>query len=272
MRHLAILLLGWANLASAEPLLVENGRLFIQATINGAATEALLDSGAEASLVDPTLAAEAKLPEGQPITMKGSGGSTAARFVEGVPIKALGLEVQGEGIVVMDMTDLSRRLIKRPTRAIVGRELFDAARLRIDLAGGAIAVADRAQPPPGTKLPLTGHAGIESVPIKVNGVAAQAEFDLGNGSDPMISRSMVRKLGLKVSGKKAGGGIGGEVQRDVVTIPMLEVAGKHFHNVTAAIDDQPNANDMNIGTSILRNYIITTDFKGRAVWLALQGK
>ena len=47
----------------------------------------------------------------------------------------------------------------------------------------------------------------------------------------------------------------------------LEVAGKRFHNVIAAIDDQPSHNDMNVGTSILKNFTITTDFAGRTVWL-----
>ena len=264
---MALVLLACAGVASAEPLIVHNGRLFIAAKVNGLATEALLDSGAEASMVDPTLAAEAKLPEGQAITIKGSGGSTAARFVEGVPVEALGLKLQGEGIVIMDMADLSQRLIKRSTRAIVGRELFDAARLRIDLADGVIDVADRALTPVGRKVPLQAHAGIESIPVTVNGVAAQAEFDLGNGSEPMISRAMAGKLRVKVIGKKAGGGIGGEVQRDVVQLETLELAGARFRNITATVDDQPSANDMNIGTSILKNYLITTDFEQRAVWL-----
>lgn len=262
-----LLLLACAGPAAAEPLLVHEGRLFIQAKVNGVATEALLDSGAEASLIDPGLAAEAGLPEGQAITIKGSAGSAAAQFVEGVPIEALGLRVQGEGVVVMDLANLSRRLIKRPTRAIVGRELFDAARLRIDLSGGTIEAPDPAQAPPGRKLALTAHAGIESVPVTVNGVDAQAEFDLGNGSEPMISRGFARRLGLKAGGRKAGGGIGGEIQRDVVMIDRLDLAGKSFRNVTATVDDQPNANAMNIGTSILRHFLITSDFKQRAVWL-----
>lgn len=272
MKMLAFLFLACAGMASAESLVVHNGRLFIPANINGVTTEALLDSGAEASLIDPKLAAEAKLPEGQVITIRGSGGATSAHFVEGVPIEALGLKVQGEGIVVMDMTDISQRLIKRPTRAIVGRELFDAARLRIDLAGGTIDVVDRTSTPPGEKLALTGHAGIESVPIAINGAAAQAEFDLGNGSEPMISRAQVTKLGLKVTGQKAGGGIGGEIQRDLVIIPRLTLAGRTFTDVTAAVDDQPSTNDMNIGTSILRNFLVTTDFNHRAVWLQALSK
>ena len=266
-RFVGLLLFICASPALAETLLVDNGRLFISAKVNGVETEALLDSGAEASLIDAKLAAEARLPEGQAITIKGSGGSAAARFIEGVAIEALGLKVQGEGVVVMDMTDLSQRLIKRPTRAIVGRELFDAARLRIDLAGGAIDVVDRGLPPPGTKLELTAHAGIESLPVLVNGIPAQAEFDLGNGSEPLVSRAFASRLGLKIGGKKVGGGIGGEIQRDLVEIARLEVAGKQFRNIIAAIDDQPSANDMNIGTSILRHFLVTADFKERAVWL-----
>jgi hypothetical protein len=268
---LFLLLIG-SGRALAEPLLVHEGRLFIAAKVNGVATEALLDSGAEASLIDPKLAAEAQLPEGQAVSIKGSGGSATARFVSGVPIEALGVKVHGEGIVVMDLTDLSQRLIKRPTRAIVGRELFDAARLRIDLDGGTIDVASRSQEPVGKKLALTAHAGIESVPVTVNGLAAQAEFDLGNGSEPLVSRAFATRLGLKVKGKKAGGGIGGEVQRDVVEIARLEVAGTPFRDITATIDDQPGANDLNVGTSILRNFLVTADFKQRAVWLDPVGR
>ena len=96
---------------------------------------------------------------------------------------------------------------------------------------------------------------------------AQAEFDLGNGSDVMVSRAFAQKAGLKVTGQKSGGGIGGEIVRDTTVLPTLTVAGVVFRDVAATVDDQSNANDLNIGTSILRNFRITTDFKQRAVWL-----
>ena len=258
--------------ASAEPLQVYNGRLFITAKVNDVATEALLDSGAEASIFDPTLAAKAKFAAGTPQVMKGSSGSQAAHIVEGVTIRALGVEIHPEAVVVMDMSDLSGRLIKRPTQAIVGRELFDSARLQIDLKGGHISAVSKSRTPRGAKLPLTPHAGIEAIPVKANGVAAQAEFDLGNGSDVMISRDLVKKLGLKILGKRTGGGIGGAIERDYVLLPTLEVAGRRFRNLHANIDDQPSHNDMNVGTSILKNFLITTDFKDRTVWLAPVGR
>jgi hypothetical protein len=269
---LAIALMVTAAAAEAEPLKFYNGRLFISATINRVSTEALLDSGAEATLVDPVLAAKAKLPEGKAQVIKGSGGAAHAHIVEGVTVGALGMELHPDAVVVLDMTDLSKRLIKRPTHAIVGRELFDSARLAINISAGEISTVSRDAEPRGEKLPLTGHAGIEGIPVKANGALAQAEFDLGNGSDVLISREMVKKLGLKIIGKKSGGGIGGALSRDVVRLNSLEVAGKTFHNVTATIDDQPSHNDLNVGTEILKNFAITTDFKDRAVWLQPLGE
>ena len=260
-------LLVLATVARAETLLVHNGRLFVPATIAGIETEALLDSGAEATLIDPTLARRANLPEGEAITIKGSGGEEPARVVPNVPVGALGLTLHPEAVVVLDMTDLSSRLIKRPTQAILGRELFDAARLRIDIRGGTITIAGADAVPPGRKLSLTAHAGIESILVMVNGVNASAEFDLGNGSGVLVSRAMAKKLGLTITGRTSGGGIGGEVERDTVRLDRLDVAGAVFRDVSASIDDQPSANDLNVGTSILRNFLITTDFRQRAVWL-----
>jgi predicted aspartyl protease len=265
---IAASLLAAAGAAAAEPLKFYNGRLFVPATVNGVDTEALLDSGAEGTIVDPALAAKARFAAGTPQVIKGSAGSEQARIVEGVTLNALGVELHPEAVVVLDLSDLSNRLIKRPTQAIVGRELFDAARLRIDINGGTISGIDKGATPPGQKLPLTAHAGIEGIPIRANGIAALAEFDLGNGSDVMISRDLVKKLHLRVLGRKAGGGIGGSIQRDYVRLGTLEIAGRKFRDVTANIDDQPNHNDMNVGTSVLKNFLITTDFKDRAVWLA----
>jgi hypothetical protein len=265
-------LLAFAGCAPAEPLHIYNGRLFITAKVNGVATEALLDSGAEGSIFDPILAAKARFAEGTPQVLKGSAGSEQARIVEGVTLGALGVEIHPDAVVVLDLKNLSERLIKRPTHAIIGRELFDSTRLQIDLAGGRISAVGKTKAPRGAKLALSAHAGLEAIPVKANGVAAEAEFDLGNGSDVMISRDLVKKLGLQILGKKAGGGIGGAIERDYVLLPTLEVAGRQFHNIHANIDDQPSHNDMNVGTSILKNFLITTDFKDRTVWLAPVGR
>ena len=272
MKWLGPALLLLSATARSEPLDVHNGRLFISARIAGVPTEALLDSGAEATLIDPVFAQGAKLPQGQPLTMKGSGGEAAAHLVPGITVEALGLTLHPEAVVVTDLQEISARLLKRPTQVVVGREIFDSARLRIDIRAGKIDLVDPREVPEGKRLALTPHAGIESIPVLVNGARANAEFDLGNGSDVMISRAIVRRLRLKIVGRKSGGGIGGEINRDTIVLKTLNVAGKRFRNVPASIDDQPGANDLNVGTSILKNFLITTDFSQRAVWLEPIGR
>lgn len=268
MRLLAGLALGGLAVpAAAEPLIYDNGRIFIQAAIKGVSTEALLDSGAEASLVDPALARRAGLPPGVEIEVKGSGGAEKARFVYGPHIVAGGIDLGEQELVILDLGELSKRLIKRPTQMILGRQLFDSARLRIDILGGTWDVLKPEDKVSGTALKLEKHAGIEAAPVTVNGVAALADFDLGNGSKVMISKVMADKLGLKPHGQETGGGIGGQLVRDLVMIDRLEVAGKTFRNVEAGIDALENAGDLNIGTSILQHFIISTDFSGRTVYL-----
>ena len=268
---LALPLLLAGSAAWSESLVFDNGRVFVAAEVNGVATEALLDSGAEASLVDDDFAKLAKLPAGQRVTIRGSGGEQQATIVPGVSLSAFGLTVQPEAVVVMDLGELSERLIRRPTNVVLGREIFDARRLRIDIRGGTVTVVSRKEAPPGVALALTDHAGIESIPVSANGLPASAEFDLGNGSGVLISRALANRLGLKVVGQKRGGGIGRELLRDVVRIDRLEVAGITFSEVEAEIDDQTSANDLNIGTLILKNFLITTDFEQRRIWLAQTG-
>lgn len=263
----ALTLLVSALPAAAEPLIYDNGRLFISAKLDDTPTEALLDSGAEGSLIDPALAKRAKLNPGVEIEIMGSGGTDKGRFVYGPHIHAGGIDLGEQELVILDLGELSMRLIKRPTEMILGRALFDAARLRIDILGGTWDVLKPADQPAGTALKLEKHAGIEVVPATVNGVAALADFDLGNGSRVMISKAMADKLGLKPIGREKGGGIGGELTRDLVRIETLEFAGQTFRDLEAGVDTLGNAGDLNIGTAILKHFIITTDYPGRTVYL-----
>lgn len=255
-----------ATVVTAEPLIVDNGRLFITARINGVETEALLDSGAEASLIDPTLASQAQFGPGKKVMLKGSGGEQEIELVSNVRIEALGQTIAAADVAVLDLTDLSTRLLKRPTRAIVGREVFDAAPIRIDLAKSDVRALGKEEAPSGARLPLTEHNGIESVPVTVGTTSAQAVLDFGNGGPVLVGKELAAQLGLKPVGKLKGGGIGGEIERDLVILPELTVAGRTFRDVQATVDATSSRADLNIGTSILKHFVVTADFKGRAAW------
>jgi hypothetical protein len=193
------------------------------------------------------------------------------QFAKGVNLEAAGVKLTDMTVALLDMTDLSKRLVGSELRIVLGRELFDAARLQINIAGGTIRQVDSAVEPDGTRLPLTSHRGIESLPCKVEGTETEADIDLGNGSDVLIGKAFAEKHGLlkpeRIIERKAGGGIGGAVVRDIVMLSSLEVAGEKFENVRAAIDPQDSAGEVNIGTSILQRFVLVIDFSGHAVWL-----
>jgi hypothetical protein len=104
-----------------------------------------------------------------------------------------------------------------------------------------------------------------------SGNQVRATFDLGNGSGVLIGSALAIRMKLLSDGRKVdiehGGGLGGETARQVVTLRTIEVAGRRFSDVSAAIDSQPSASDVNIGVGLLRHFHITTDFANHAVWL-----
>jgi len=256
--------------ALGSELELRDNRVYIPVTINGTTTEALLDSAAEMTFVDTRLAEEIGLkPEGVE-TAKGSGGSTQVRFAKNVNVSAAGIRLDGMTVALLDMTELSKKVVNTELGMILGREFFDSARVRIDVEGRSIEKLDMVHEPEGVKLPLTSARGIEHFPANVEGVDVGADIDLGNGSEVLIGRRFAEKIGLLAPGRvverKTGGGIGGTLERDIVVLKDITIAGVKFESVRAAIDPQPTAGDVNVGTSILRHFVLVIDFASHAVW------
>lgn len=256
------------------PLSLTTGsRLMIDARVNGHAVSALLDSAAETSFLDREFAQTLNLKGGEAVAGQGSGqASFEATLVNGVTLEALGLSLADQTVAVADLGDVGRRLLKHRLDLILGREIFDAARLAIDIEGRTIAVVPREREPRGVRLELVSEHDVETVPVRVEASAPlRATFDLGNGSQILVSKSLAERMKLLTDGRRvrteSGGGLGGEAARQVVTLAYLEVAGRRFTAVEAAVDPQPSASDLNIGVSVLRHFRITTDFAQHAVWL-----
>ena len=254
--------------------LTRGSRLMIDAKVNGRPVRALLDSAAEATLVDRGFAQALKLHGGTTVSGQGSGqASFDADLINGVTLEALGLSLSDQTVAVTDLKDVGRRLLGRQIDVILGREIFDAARLAIDIEGHRIAVVPRETVPRGVRLELITEHGVETVPVSVeSGAPVRATFDLGNGSQVLIGSAFAGRAGLLTDGRRLatrrGGGLGGEAIRKLIVLRSLEIAGRRFADVSAAIDPQSSASDVNIGVAILRHFWITTDFANHAVWLA----
>ena len=251
---------------------VRQNRLFLNARVNGRPVQALLDSAAETSFIDTKFARSIGIAGGETVGARGSGGDTDVQLAKGVKVDALGLHLGPLTVAVLDLSDVGRRLLNGPLAFVLGRELFDAARLYIDIERAEIRTMPASAVPSGAKLALSEERGLETVPAAIEGHApVGAAFDLGNGGDVLIGADYAKTLGLLSDGRpiveKKGGGIGGERLRQTLTLKSLELAGRRFTNVSAAIDATGSATKLNIGVPILRKFEIVTDFAGHAVWL-----
>jgi predicted aspartyl protease len=272
-----VLLLTVTAAAAAEfefPLSLTRGsRLLVSATINGHPVEAILDSAAEATLVSREFARELKLKGSSNASGQGSGkDSFQAAMVNGVTLKVFGVSIPNQTVAVVDLNDVGKRLLGRKLDIILGREIFDVARLGIDIDGRRVKVLQPSQTPVGVALKFATEHGVETIPVRVEaGDEVRATFDLGNGGDVLIGMSLAKRMHLLDDGRsvatRSGGGLGGAKMRQIIKLRSLEVAGQTFTDLDAAIDDQPSASDVNVGVSILRRFFITTDFSNHTVWL-----
>ncbi|MFO1425969.1 MAG: pepsin/retropepsin-like aspartic protease family protein [Steroidobacteraceae bacterium] len=248
-------------------------RLFIAASVNGHAVEALLDSAAEITLVDRSFAQRIGLGGGESVTGRGSGQSTfEAQLIPGVTLVGLGLTLTGQTVATADLGDVGRRLLGRQLEVILGRELFDAARLEIDIGRRRIRVLDAAATPRGLRFELVSEHGVETLPAAIEGRApVRATLDFGNGSKVLVSRRYAAAAGLLTDGRRVrterGGGLGGETERASFVLRSLEIGGLRLRNVAAAIDPNDSASDLNVGVAVLRRFVVTTDYAGHAAWL-----
>ncbi|PKP81059.1 MAG: hypothetical protein CVT79_12330 [Alphaproteobacteria bacterium HGW-Alphaproteobacteria-18] len=258
--------------AAAPGLRVEGNRIFLVARVQGVATEALLDSGAEMTLVDAGFAAGAGLLAFGEEEVKGTGaGTESVQFAQGVTLEAAGKSLPGQMVAILDLTDISERVVGHPLTVILGRELFDAGIYALDVDAGRFEEVAPDAVPTSDPLPLSEANGIKQIGISVNGIPVQADFDLGNGSEVLLSQDFADRAGLlapgTVLGTKQGGGIGGPVERTLVRVETLEVGGLVFRDITAAVSPQADGGAANIGVSVLRNFNLVIDFAGNRVWL-----
>lgn len=246
-------------------------RLFVSARINGQAVDGLLDSAAEVSLVSPAFAGRLKLGAGEAALARGSGKETTeATLVDHVRIEAAGVSVPDATVAVIDLSDISKRLIGVPVEAVIGREIFDQARLLVDIRNGAIRALAADERPKGRAMPLVERRGIMLMPAQIEGRAlVEAEFDLGNGTRTILSGRYAKAAGLldgRPTTDGSGGGLGGAKTRKRIVLKSLTVAGATFRDIEADIDEEAD-HDANLGVELLQHFRIVTDFAGKRIWL-----
>ncbi|MDQ0462281.1 hypothetical protein QO010_000029 [Caulobacter ginsengisoli] len=255
-------------------------RIYIPASVNGVETHVLLDSGAEATVLDKTWAAANGIKPTGSVTAVGTGGRAEAELASGVTIRIGDLELKDLTVVLIDLRGVEK-MLGRPLPVILGKEVFNDLAVSLDFQARTIAFQDPAAftPPAGaTAVPIMLVNGLRTVPVSIEGAApVPMDFDLGNGSPLLVYSAFWKPAGLLTDGRLASkglsGAVGGLKARDLVTVRTLTFAGVTFEAVPAVLfgDEAKDADGTislgNIGMPILSRFALTTDYSHDRLWL-----
>lgn len=255
-------------------------RIYIPATVNGQATHVLLDSGAEATVLDKTWARKMGIKPSASVVAVGTGGRQEAQLASGVTVRIGALELKNLTVALIDLRRVEK-LIGRPLPVILGKEVFNELVVDVDFEGKTIAFHDPQvfQAPAGAvETPVVMANGIRSVPVSVEGGApVQFDFDLGNGGPLIVYSAYWKAHGLLDDGrgksKTLSGAVGGLREQQVATVRKLTFGGATFSDIPTVFTDdrgesaESNRTFGNIGLPILSRFRIYADFSHDRLFL-----
>ncbi|ABF88131.1 hypothetical protein MXAN_6280 [Myxococcus xanthus DK 1622] len=251
----------------------DENRVYIPARVNGQATQVLLDSGAEMTVVDTAYARELGLKTQGQLAAVGSGGHAQAQLAGGVDITLGNLRLTGLTVAVINLSEVAR-LIGHPLPVVLGKESFNQLVVDVDFPNRRVAFHDASRfkaPPRAVRLPLVESAGGQrAVQISIEGrPPIPVLFDVGNGGALSLFPAYWQQAGLlteRRSSRTLSGAVGGLRERDVATLKDIQLAGITLKDVPTVFDDAGksiSASDRllgNLGLAVLGRFRMITDY------------
>lgn len=255
---------------------------FVSGTVNGVATTMLIDSGAERTAIDASLAQELGLENGGVVRARGISGATDAWIARGVRLEVGSLRIEPEFVVVIDLAPVVERL-GRPLPVVLGRELFARAIVELDYPRERVAFHDPERWPSAdaarsiTMFEASG--GKYAVDARIEGrPSVRVQVDTGSGDTLTIFHDYASAERLlagraRVSTRLAGG-VGGSAVENEATLAELSLGAWSLRDVPALFEAEVRnakaARDSSgrLGGRVLRRFRVTIDAPHQRMWLA----
>lgn len=250
------------------------GHVTFKAVVAGRDVWALLDTGAERSLIDTTLATDAGLkidpPRGMVRTSTGS--SVPKRRVSDVQIRIPDqLELQSPAVAGLDMATLSAAM-GRKIEFVLGADFLSMLAVKLDPAKRTLDLYPSGvlRPPEGfPSLPLKEGYRIE---IDVDGKPVVVQVDLGAAGALTLKPNAWLRLGPANAGVQRGETVGMDGLRqaaDFGVLPVVSLGANRYTNVRTKIFPWPDDDTEGaIGMDLLDQLFIVLDAKAGKMWLA----
>jgi hypothetical protein len=238
----------------------------------------LLDTGAEVTVIDLRLAAEARLHLGHAVDLSAPGGDVTARRTGGVVLRLAGGPAARVDATVADLSETAR-LMGLPLAGVLGVDFLSRFVVRLDYARAVVELFPEAPDAPPLEAVALRFDRLPFVSAKVSrdGRSAEGEFQIDTGSNtsvefwaPFARRAFPSARGAP--GEAAGAG--GLETTSRGRIDALDVAGRHIGNLAVNFADRtlPSGADQAyagvIGGPAWMGRVLTLDFPHRRMWLS----
>jgi predicted aspartyl protease len=258
---------GWLRL----PL--PGGLIDLPARIGGAEVRAVVDSGAQYSAIDASLAERLRLPAATPIPMLAFGISGAPSLTRAVTLDADlgGFALSGLRAATLNLRPLSS-LTRQPFSLLLGRDFLRAVVAQVDFPSGLAAFfAPPAWRPPADARQIAAERddGALMIPVQVEDAPpVRVMLDTGATGALALSEAIARKAGL-MDGRPLRMGqsvtLGGVGEDGVALARTVSFAGLRLYDVEVEIyrpAPHSPAPDGLLGLGVLRRFHLALDHAG----------
>ena len=230
---------GWLSLAPGVAVPV------VDAVLNGETVRALVDSGAQATVVDRELAERLRLMNALSVPMIAFGVSGAPQTGRGARLEVAlgGLTLPALHAAALDLSPLSAlRGAGPPVALVIGQDVLRTVLLDLDLPHERLAFHARESlhAPPGLQAVPARSRGRELwTDVVVEGMALEVAVDTGLSSALALSEELARSAGLLAEGRPVrrtrSVTLGGASDGREVLADTLELGGRVLRRAPVAV-------------------------------------
>lgn len=256
------------------PFLLFRGKILFQAKVAGRPVTALLDSGADFSMIDAALAKSLGLPPGDAVNIAGTSGNVPATMARGVDLDVPGQFRSINQMLAVDLAPASK-LLGRKLDLVLGGDVMRKLSLGIDFRRRLFRFGRSGVKPAGfTAIPLQRAKFAAFATARSGGKPLRLEIDLGFNGDISLSPeawAKVKPANTRIS-ENVGAGANGSLQAIVqARLPDLAIATLDEPDVDVDVRTQPASFagqvDGLLGTAILERYDMVLDVGANMLWL-----
>lgn len=268
-----------------DPTVTKGGLIFVQVSVNDQPMSFILDTGAEATVLNSSRVSKLGLQGVGTFATGAGGGDVVVSYVPGVTTKVGGATVSNQIVAAILLDDIEG-MLKRPLDGILGYDFLSRFVVEIDYANSQLRLFDRAKyhhTGSGKPIPITLEDSTPffdaSVEIPKRGtLAGHFVLDTGCLCDVQLFTPFVDANNLlaalpdaKQTGMSAGAG--GQTHEVSATIPSLRIGDTVVKDVRAdlardkdgAMADPESTGLM--GGLTFGRFTLVLDYKGKQVFL-----